>query len=74
MTNTNTILENSVNTWLKGCDYLNLSHPQLNGENVKQYLESIGETVIKYGDTGWYEFAITASGYKLYSNGYVTKV
>ena len=46
----------------------------LDGKGVANWLESIGEKVLRHYDTGGNGLAITASGYKVSTNGYVATV
>ena len=45
----------------------------LDGSGVAAWLKSQGYTVVKHYDTGRNGIAITADGYKVSTNGYVSK-
>ncbi len=46
---------------------------RLSGKCVANWLESIGETVTEFRDTGSNGLAITASGFAVSTNGYVSR-
>lgn len=45
----------------------------LDGSDVAKWLESIGEKVVSFHDTGRNGLAITESGYRVSTNGHVSK-
>lgn len=62
-------LSNYVNSYLPGNGVT--AFKTLDGSDVAEWLESIGETVISNKDTGRNGIAYTASGYSVSTNGYV---
>jgi hypothetical protein len=64
-------LQNFLGKYLPD-EWMNSFPSDLDGTNLKGFLEANGFTVVENGDTGSYGFARTEEGYIVSTNGYVS--